>query len=83
MQTPCSLPTESTRCQEIFRSWIDRHVQRLVGGPIERALDGWLQEQLQAAWNQRTPGRRDWHNGYRQRRLMTPHGVLTLRVPRT
>ena len=77
-----SLPTESRSCQSIFWNWIDQEVQRLVVGLIEMALEQLLREQLQAAWNQRTAQRQGWRNGYRRRGLMTPHGVLILRVPR-
>ena len=77
-----SLPTESRSCQSIFWNWIDQEVQHVVVGLIERALEHLLQEQLQATWNQRTAQRQGRRNGYRPRRLMTPHGVLTLRVPR-
>jgi putative transposase len=83
MKQPCSLPTESTPRQEIFWSWIDQQVRQLVVGLIETGLAALLQKHLQAAWNQRTSQRRDWRNGYRPRRLMTPHGVLRIRVPRT
>lgn len=81
-QQACSLPTESRSCQSIFWNWIDQEVQRVVVGLIQMALEQLLREQLQAAWNQRTTRRQGRRNGYRQRGLMTPHGVLTLRVPR-
>ena len=79
---PCSLPTEATKRQSIFWQWVDQQVQRLVVGLIQMALEGLLQEQLRAAWNQRTPRRQGQRNGYWSRSLMTPHGVLALRVPR-
>jgi transposase-like protein len=78
----CSLPTEATQRQSLFWSWIDQEVQHLVAGLIHRALLALQQEQLQAAWNQRTARRQGWRNGYRRRQLTTPHGVLTIRVPR-
>ena len=81
-QLPCSLPTEAAQCQPIFWQWVDRQVQRLVIGLIQIALEALLREQLQAAWNQRTPNRQGQRNGYRHRSLMTPHGVLAIRVPR-
>jgi putative transposase len=82
-QPLCSLPTESTQRQGIFWNWIDQEVRCLVVGLIQMALESLLQEQLQAAWNQRTPQRQGWRNGYRRRGLTTPHGVLAIRVPRT
>ncbi len=81
-QRACSLPTESQQRQGIFWAWIDQSVHRLVVELIERALEALRQERLEAAWNQRTAQRRRWRNGYRQRRLMTPHGVLAINVPR-
>ena len=81
-QPPCSLPTETTQCQGIFWAWIDQRVNRLVVDLIERALEALRQKRLEAAWNQRTSQRQGWRNGYRQRQLMTPHGVLTINVPR-
>jgi putative transposase len=77
-----SLPTESSSGQSILWNWIDQEVHRLVVGLIQMALEQLLREQLQADWNQRTARRQGRRNGYRQRGLMTPHGVLTLRVPR-
>jgi len=81
-QQSCSLPTESLKRQSLFWNWIDQEVRRLVLGLIQMALEGLLREQLQADWNQRTPNRRGQRNGYRERSLMTPHGVLAIRVPR-
>jgi putative transposase len=79
----CSLPMELRQRQSLFWNWVDQQVQRLVVGLMEMALRSLLHEHLQAAWNQRTPRRQGHRNGYRRRRLMTPHGVLALRVPRT
>jgi len=81
-QLPCSLPTESQPRQRIFWAWIEQRVNGLVVALIERALEALRQERLQAAWNQRTVQRRGWRNGHRRRRLMTPHGVLSINVPR-
>ncbi|NIV35575.1 MAG: IS256 family transposase [Anaerolineae bacterium] len=81
-QPLCSLPTETLQRQSFLWQWIDREVQHLVVGLIQMALAALVQEQLQAGWNQRTPQRQGWRNGYRRRDLTTPHGVLTLRVPR-
>jgi len=78
----CSLPTQSSSGQSLFWNWIDQHVQRLAVELIQMALEQLLRQQLQADWNQRTAQRQGRRNGYRPRTLMTPHGVLTLRVPR-
>jgi putative transposase len=79
---PCSLPMESSARQRFFWSWIDQQVRRLVVGWIEQALQHLQQDQLGADWNQRVPGRRGYRNGFRRRGLTTPHGVLSIRVPR-
>jgi transposase-like protein len=78
----CSLTTQAAPRQRIFWNWVDQEVRRLVVGLIQMALEKLLYQHLQAGWNQRTPQRRGYRNGYRQRGLMTPHGVLTIRVPR-
>ena len=79
---PCSLPSSSPARQSLFWSWIDQQVRRLVVGWIERALQSLQQDQLGADWNQRIQGRRGYRNGFRRRGLTTPHGVLSIRVPR-
>lgn len=81
-QLACSLPTETQQRQRIFWTWIDQRVNRLVVELIEKALETLCQAHLQAAWNQRTAQRQGQRNGYRRRQLMTPHGVLTIGVPR-
>ena len=81
-QLACSLPTETQQRQEIFWTWIDQRVSHLVVELIEKALEALRQKRLGAAWNQRTDQRQGQRNGYRQRKLMTPHGVVTIRVPR-
>jgi transposase-like protein len=81
-QAACSLPIELRQRQRIFWAWIDRNVSCLVVNLIEKALEALRDEHLAAAWNQRTDRRRGYRNGYRRRRLMTPHGLLTIAVPR-
>ena len=48
---PYSLPTQARKRQSIFWQLLDLHVQRLVVGLIQMALEDLLQEQLQAAWS--------------------------------
>jgi len=78
----CSLPSESTQRQNLFWNWVDHQVRRLVAGWIEQALQVLQGQYLGVGWNRRRPGRRGYRNGYRQRSLTTPQGVLPIRVPR-
>jgi transposase-like protein len=77
-----SLPYESEQRQALFWSWIDQKVRQLIVDLAEKLLHLHLEASLQAGWNQRTPHRRGYRNGYYRRGLTTPHGVVTLRVPR-
>jgi putative transposase len=78
----CSLPMESAERQSLFWSWIDQRVRRLLVAWIEYVLQSLQQDHLHADWNQRVGGRRGYRNGFRRRGLTTPHGVLSIRVPR-
>ena len=78
----CSLTSEDGNRQEIFWKWIDQRVGKLVGCLAEQALRIQLQAHIQADWNERTIDRRDYRNGYYDRSLSTPHGLLRIRVPR-
>jgi len=77
----CVPPSRRQR-QEAFWSWIDGMVRQLVQDLAERALQLQLQAHLQAGWNQRTPTRRGYRNGHYRRGLLSPHGRLTVRIPR-
>ncbi len=77
-----SVPLTRRQRQEVFWSWIDERVNQLVRDLAEKTLELQMQAYLQARWNQRTPARRGYRNGYYRRRLLTPHGSLSIRVPR-
>ena len=77
-----SLTSKSQERQELFWSWIDRAVREMVAKMAEQMLQLQMDAYLQAGWNQRTPDRLGYRNGYYQRALITPHGPVNLRVPR-
>jgi putative transposase len=79
----CSLTSKDNSRQENFWKWIDQKVQQLVACLAEKVLLLQLQAHIQAGWNQRTTDRRGYRNGYYKRNLLTPHGPLSIRVPRT
>jgi transposase-like protein len=78
----CSLTYKSQQRQELFWSWINQAVQRLVVELAEKVLQLQMDAFLKAGWNQRSPNRLGYRNGYYLRGLTTPHGVVNLRVPR-
>ena len=77
-----SVPVPAQARQEAFWSWVDAQVRRMVGSMIEKLLQIQQELHLAAAWNQRTDRRRGYRNGSYRRRLSTPHGPLTVAVPR-
>jgi putative transposase len=77
-----SLTYESEQRQALFWSWIDQAVRRLVAELAEKVLQLQMDAYLKARWNQRSPNRCGYRNGYYLRGLTTPHGVVNLRVPR-
>lgn len=82
MNTDVPVPSRGTSRQEAFWTWIDGMVRRLVGELAERMLELEMEAHLQAGWNQRAEARRGYRNGHYRRRLMTPHGVLQVNIPR-
>lgn len=78
----CSLTYKSEQRQALFWSWIDQSVRRLVVELAEELLRLQMDAFLKAGWNQRSPNRLGYRNGYYLRGLTTPHGVVNLRVPR-
>jgi transposase-like protein len=68
--------------QEVFWSWIGQKVRSLTADLLETVLLSEQQELIGAGWNERSPGRSSWRNGSYTRGLMTPHGPLTVKVPR-
>jgi transposase-like protein len=78
----CSLTSQYAIRQENFWKWIDQEVRSLVAGLAEKVLQLQMQTHLRAGWNQRTATRYGYRNGYYRRQLSTPHGQLSIRVPR-
>jgi putative transposase len=78
----CSLTSKDGNRQAFFWKWIDQQVRTMVSGLAEKLLELKMQAHLQADWNQRTTARCGHRNGYYSRQLSTPHGQLSIRVPR-
>lgn len=78
----CSLTSKDGNRQAFFWKWIDQQVRTMVSGLAEKLLELKMQAHLQADWNQRTVARCGHRNGYYSRQLSTPHGQLSIRVPR-
>ena len=78
-----SVPQRRQDRQEAFWSWIDGMVAGLAKQLAERTLELELEARLQAAWNQRIDTRRGYRNGHYRRSLLTPHGLLEVKVPRS
>jgi len=79
-------PTVAPDCrqrQERFWTWVDQKVSGITVDLIEMALAEDQRLTLGADWHERTAHRLGRRNGYYRRRLITPHGALTVRVPRT
>lgn len=74
-------PSRQAR-QEAFWSVTQKMVQTLVKDLAEQALKLAQKDRLRAGWNQRSHRRTGYRNGYYQRTLTSPHGPLTVKVPR-
>lgn len=68
--------------QETFWGWIDQQVRQMVTHLIQTTLKFEQQARLGAGWNERTAKRQGYRNGSYDRRLLTPHGPLTIKIPR-
>ena len=77
-----SVPARGRARQEAFWSWVDRQVREMVSAMVEMVLRAEQDVHLAAGWNQRTATRRGYRNGSYRRRLSTPHGPLTVAIPR-
>jgi putative transposase len=82
VKLPDTVSPAAPQRQEVFWTWMDQRVTQLTTDLIEMALAEDQRLLLGADWHQRSPGRRGRRNGYYRRRLTTPYGVLSLRVPR-
>lgn len=77
-----SVPFDRQARQEAFWGWIQKRVQQMVSKLIESAFKIDQEVRLAAGWNERTDTRRGYRNGSYRRRLTTPHGPLSIAVPR-
>lgn len=78
----CSLTSHRNNTQEVFWTCVETQVRRLATSLAENVLESLRDKQLGVAWNQRADGRSGYRNGYYRRTLSTPHGPLSIRVPR-
>ena len=69
--------------QETFWTLVDHEVGRMATHLIELALQEQQHVALGADWHQRSNQRLGYRNGYYPRRLTSPYGRLSIRVPRT
>lgn len=74
-------PTSRAR-QEVFWTLVDQQVQSFTGHMLEQVLLSEQQQLLAAGWNERSAARAGWRNGFYRRRLLTPQGHLSVKVPR-
>ena len=77
-----SVSAEQVGRQEVFWTWIDGMVRQLVTELAEKVLTLEMEGHLGAGWNERTQTRCGYRNGCYRRQLTTPHGRLSVRVPR-
>ncbi len=78
----CSLTSRRTNRQSVFWSFVDQQTSKLAASMAEMMLQLQLQAHLKAGWNQRSDQRTGYRNGYYRRQLVSPHGPLTIKVPR-
>jgi len=76
------LATDPAQRQEVFWTLVDRSVRDLIQEVIEWVLRHQQQGALRADWHERSEGRTGYRHGYYRRRLVTPQGSVTIRVPR-
>jgi putative transposase len=82
MNRNMDVPARGQDRQELFWTCVQEWVRRQVGGLLEQVLSSEQQAQLLARWNQRSASRTGWRNGHRWRKLLTPHGLLQVKIPR-
>jgi transposase-like protein len=82
MHREVDVPAEGGLRQEAFWTAANDWVKGQVTGLLETVLKSCQQERLAAGWNQRNAQRAGWRNGFYYRSLLTPHGLLQLKIPR-
>jgi putative transposase len=83
MKPPATLAPDRREQQEVFWAWVGQKVSGITVDLIEMALVEDQRLTLGAEWHERSVHRRGRRNGYYRRGLVTAHGVLSVRVPRT
>ena len=68
--------------QEAFWSAVNDWTRRQVTGLLEAVLLSEQQERIAARWNERKVGRSGWRNGFYRRSLLSPQGLLQVKIPR-
>lgn len=76
------VPVDRQARQEAFWGCVQERVQQMVTQLIEATLHIEQEVRLAAGWNERTDRRRGYRNGSYRRRLMSPHGPLSVAIPR-
>jgi len=82
MNTDVPVSSRPQERQEVFWGWIGQKVQSFVAEVLQQVLLCEQQHRIQASWNARGSQRCGWRNGFYQRRLLTPHGPLQVKIPR-
>lgn len=82
MNTDVPVSPQHPSRQEVFWTWVSQKVESFTVEVLQQVLLSEQQQLVGAAWNQRQPGRKASRNGFYQRRLLTPQGLLTINVPR-
>ena len=82
MNTDVPVAAQGRPTQEVFWEWIDERVRQMLTTLLDKTLQLEQQALLAAGWNERTGMRRGYRNGTYCRRLTTPHGPVTIAVPR-
>jgi transposase-like protein len=76
------VPSDSASRQEAFWTWTHNGLRQCLKDMLELVLKSQQQNLIGAGSNERSAGRTAWRNGYYDRRLTTPQGLLNVRVPR-
>lgn len=78
----CSLSDSPRDRQEAFWTWTHHWLCGCLRQLLELVLKGEQQSRVGAGPNERSDRRTAWRNGYYARQLTTPHGRLSVKVPR-
>jgi transposase-like protein len=82
MNTDVPVASRPQDRQEVFWGWVGLKVQSFVASVLQQVLLGEQKERVGVEWNARGSRRCGWRNGFYNRRLLTPHGPLQVKIPR-